>query len=230
MVVLSQEEIKKKLGVKAATLMQNGMKIGLGTGSTAAYFIEALAQKLHERTLTIQATASSEASAQLAKKWGIPLQELDTLGPLDVTVDGADEIDPSKRMIKGGGGAHVHEKIVAAASKELIILVDESKLVHNLGETRALPIEVLSFGKETTKRHIDKLGMHASWRLNTQKMLFLSDGGNPILDVRLPHSLENPESLDQTLRNIPGVLDTGFFFHLAGRVLVGFADGQITIR
>lgn len=226
---LSKETIKCRLGEKAATLISSGMKIGLGTGTTTAYFIKALAERCKKETLDIRATASSKASWNLGASLGIPLHDIDTLGLLDITIDGADEIDPLKRMIKGGGGAHTREKIVAAASQELVILVDESKLVHRLGKTK-LPIEVGSFAKETTKRHLEKIHPKTRWRLDEKGNFFITDGGNFILDMYFSSPLDNPETLEKTLRSIPGVIDTGFFFHLTGRVLVGFSDGQIIVR
>ncbi len=226
---LSQEQIKKRLGEAAAALITSEMKVGLGSGTTSHKFIEALAKRCEKESLHITSTASSTASAKLATQLGIPVLPIDEIGSLDITVDGADEIDPLKRIIKGGGGAHVREKIVAAMSRELVVIVDQSKLVEKLGAAK-LPVEILPFGQETTKRHIEKLKIKAEWRLASSGKLFITDNGNHLLDLHFPHLLDNPEENEQEIRSIPGVVDTGFFFNMAGRVLIGFSDGQIIVK
>ncbi|MBS3904280.1 MAG: ribose-5-phosphate isomerase RpiA [Simkania sp.] len=226
---LSQKQVKQRLGTAAAALISSGMKVGLGSGTTSHCFIEALAERCKKESLYITATASSTTSSDLAKQLGIPILNVDEIGFLDITVDGADEIDSDKRMIKGGGGAHVREKIVATMSRELVIIVDESKLVSKLGAIK-LPVEILGFGRNTTKQHLENLGLQADWRLSEKGELFLSDNGNYLLDLHFPSLIDNPEFWEKEIKSIPGVIDTGFFFHLAGRVIVGFSDGQITIR
>jgi ribose 5-phosphate isomerase A len=226
---LSQEQIKRHLGEHAAKLILPKMKVGLGTGTTSHFFIEALGKRCREEHLEIKAAASSKSSADLAAKLGIPVFNIDQLGSLDITVDGADEVDPKKRMIKGAGGAHVREKIVAAMSKQLVIIVDESKLVDKLGKHK-LPIEVLPFGMEVTKRHIEKLGLMCTWRMNANTKLLTTDNGNHLIDAHFPAPLDDPAMWEQRIRSIPGVVDTGFFLHLATQVLIGFSDGQITNR
>lgn len=224
---MQTDAIKKKVSQKAVELVKNGMKIGLGSGSTVEHFIKELGNQCREG-LKIEAIASSLHSYQLAKKEGIPLIDVETISYLDLTVDGADEIDPKKRMIKGGGGAHVREKIVATMSRELIVIIDESKLSLTLGRVK-LPVEVLDFAKNVTLHHIQKAGYQAEFRKLPNATLFISDNGNPIIDLHLHQPCENPEEIHKALVNIPGVVDTGFFFHLAGRVIVGFKDGQIVI-
>ena len=154
--------MKKEVGYKAAEFVENGMLVGLGTGTTTFYFIERLIQRCKEG-LKIHAVASSSGSLEQARKGNIPLIDIDKVTALDLTVDGADQIDAQKRMIKGGGGALVREKIVAAMSRELIVIVDESKLVHALGKCK-LPVEVLSFAKNATFQHIVKAGYHGEFR------------------------------------------------------------------
>lgn len=221
------EIAKKAAGEKAATLIENGMIVGLGTGSTAAYFIEALALKC-KQGLRIKAVASSHRSAELAKKRGIPIFDLNEMTHVDVTVDGADEIDHQKRMIKGGGGAHVREKILAAAGAELIIIVDESKVVKTLG-TKKLPIEILPYGSTFARKKIEAMGYAGKWRCSDashlNQELFVTENGNFLLDIALKTPLQSPEKLEAQILQIPGVVDTGFFFHMAGRVIVGKSDG-----
>ena len=149
---MEQEKIKQAVGHKAADLIQDGMLVGLGTGSTVFYFIEKLIERVKDG-LHIRAVSSSLRSAELASKGGIPLIDINTLSHLDITVDGADEIDHEKRMIKGGGGALLREKIVASMSKEMIVVVDESKLSAKLGRCK-LPVEVIPFAHEVTHKKI----------------------------------------------------------------------------
>lgn len=210
------EAEKKAAGRKAAQLIQNGMIVGLGTGTTAACFIEALI----ERHLHIRAVASSRASADLARKGGIHVVDLNEVPHVDITVDGADEIDPLKRMIKGGGGAHVREKILAYASKELVIVVDKSKCVEKLGKAK-LPVEVLFFGSPSTRHQLEKLGFKGEWRKQSDGSFFITENGNLIFDIHFPHLLQNPEAEHLKIIQVPGVVDTGFFFGIAGRVIVG---------
>lgn len=225
---MSIDTIKKTVAYKAAELIENGMHIGLGTGSTIFFFIERLVQRCKEG-LKIRAIASSEQSLRQAKTGGIPLLDIDTVTALDLTVDGADEIDPQKRMIKGGGGAHVREKIVATMSREMIVVIDESKLVPALGK-RKLPVEVLPFARNAILHHIGKAGYKGEFRKKSDGSLFITDNGNLLIDIHFDTPRKNPEQDHETLIHVPGVVDTGFFFNLAGRVIVGFADGQVVIK
>ena len=222
---LSQDQIKARLGEKAASFIVSGMKVGLGSGSTSHCFIKSLAKRCNEENIQITGAASSQVSAELAKSLGLQIIDVDKIGFLDITVDGADEVDPQNRLIKGAGGAHVREKIVATMSKELLIIVDETKLVDQLGKAK-LPIEILPFGHEVTKAHIEKAGYKGLFRKKGNS-LYLTDNGNYILDIEFKAPLENPTICEKDILKIPGVIDTGFFFHLASRVLVGFTDGQI---
>lgn len=223
---LSQEEIKDLLGKKAADLPQAGMTVGLGTGSTAHCFIIHLAARC-KAGLSITAVASSEQSAKLAKDHGISVIPIDKADCIDLTIDGADEIDKSKRMIKGGGGALVREKIVAYSSRKVVIIADESKIVECLGHHK-LPVEVVPFGHLMTKRHIEELGTSTSWRMDKQGNLWITDNGNYILDISFSDPLKMPEAQESDLAAIPGVVDTGFFFDLADEIMVGHSDGRIT--
>lgn len=223
----SQSSIKQAIGKAAADLIENDMRVGLGTGSTAACFIEALIERCRQG-LKIQAIATSYQSMRQAMQGGIPLVDFDKFSELDITVDGADEIDLQKRMIKGGGGALLREKIVASASHEMIVIVDESKLVKKLGKV-PLPIEIVPFGYQATLDKIEKLGYRLSLRMDANQ-LFISDNQNYIADIFFDSPPSNPEKVNEELRTIPGVVETGFFFQLAGRVVIGHADGTIEIR
>jgi ribose 5-phosphate isomerase A len=225
---MSRDAIKKAIGYRAAELVENGMLIGLGTGSTTFFFIEKLIQRCQEG-LKICAIASSDRSLAQAKQGKIPLLDIDTVTYLDLSIDGADEIDPKKRMIKGGGGALVREKIVASISKEMVVIVDESKCVERLGQCK-LPVEVISFASRATLERIRRLGYQGDFRKNTNNTLFISDNGNHIIDIHFHKPRIEPEEDHEALMHIPGVVDTGFFFHLAGRVIIGFFDGQIVIK
>lgn len=213
---------------KAATLIESGMIVGLGSGTTSAKFIQSLCKQVKDG-LRIQAVASSRASAELAKQGGIEVLDINEVPRIDITVDGADEIDKKKRMIKGGGGAHVREKILASSSSEMVVVVDESKLVDSVG-TRKLPIEVIFYGSPATRMKIQELGFTGKWRLNDSETFFITENGNLLFDLHFEKPPEAPEHLHQTLLNIPGVVDTGFFFNIAGRVVVGYEDGRSEVR
>lgn len=222
------ERAKKAAGQAAADLVEAGMRVGLGTGSTAAFFIKGLIERC-KQGLKIEAVATSEKSFQLAKEGGIPLIDITPIDRLDLTVDGADEIDPQKRMIKGGGGALLREKIIATMSREMIVIVDEGKLVKELGKF-PLPIEIVPFAYKATLRHLADLGFHGVLRQDASGNVYITDNGNYIFDIHFKELCANPEIDHQLIRNVPGVIETGFFFHLAGRVIVGFNDGRVEIR
>lgn len=225
---MSQDTIKKAIGKVAADLIPNNTIVGLGTGTTATFFIQSLIQRCHEG-LHIQAVASSEASLQLARKGGIPLLDINQITHIDITVDGADEIDPQKQMIKGGGGAHVREKILANMSREMVVIVDETKLVSQLGKAK-LPVEIIPFAYKATQHNLEKLGYRGKWRLAKDGSPFITENDNFIFDIHFETLRTDPQKDHNSLIQIPGVVDTGFFFHLAGRVIVGFFDGQIVVR
>lgn len=218
---------KQSAGFAAADLIQHGMLVGLGTGSTAAYFIERLIER-HREGLNIQAVASSIRSQDLARKGGIPIVDISTIDRVDITVDGADEIDAKKRMIKGGGGALVREKILACMSGEMLVIVDETKLVKQLGKQK-LPVEVIPFACHATERHINDLGYFGKWRKNHNETLYETDNHNYIFDIHFESLRTDPETDNRKILEVPGVVDTGFFFNIAGRVLVGYRDGTTKI-
>lgn len=222
---LTLDEIKKKVGYFAAELVEPKTIIGLGTGSTAKWFIEALSKRCAQG-LKIKAVATSHASEHLAKLGNIPLLDINEIEHIDQTFDGADEVDTKKQLIKGAGGALVREKIIASMSKQLIILVDESKLSKVLGK-KPLPLEIIPFGIKAIEKQLNRLGLEGKWRTDIDGSFFTTDNGNYLYDISFKKPPSDPEALDKQLHRIPGIVDTGYFFHLAGRILVGFKDGQI---
>ena len=226
--IMILEDAKQAAGRKAVEFIQDGMIVGLGSGSTAAHFIEALVVRA-KKGLRIQAVASSRHSADLAKRGGIPILDINAVPRIDITVDGADEIDPKKRMIKGGGGAHVREKILASASAEMVVIVDESKLVPALGRAK-LPVEILFYGSPSTRQKIEEMGYRGSWRLGPDGSFYITENGNLLFDIQFPSPPLHPEKEHSQLIQIPGVIDTGFFFDIAGRVIVGYSDGRTAVQ
>ena len=217
---------KRAAGRAAAELVRPGMRVGLGTGSTFVFVLERLAERIREDGLEFVGVPTSEDTAKRAKDLGVCLVTLDEVTALDLTIDGADEIDGSKTMIKGGGGALVREKIVAAAALEMVVVVSANKLVEVLGSTFKLPVEVLTFGWRQAAARIESLGLAVQRRMRKDGGAFVSDNGNLILDCALPPALD-PRQLELTLNAIPGVVDCGLFVGLAGRVFVGDLNGGI---
>lgn len=223
------EDAKKIAGRAAADLIENDMIVGLGTGSTANCFTEALAQRTKNGLVLQAVIPSSQRTYALAKSLHLPVREINDVSHIDITVDGADEIDPKKQMIKGGGGAHVREKILAVNSREMIVVVDETKQVQHLGKGK-LPIEILLYGSHATRRRLEKMGYTGKWRLSSDGELFISENGNPIYDVEFNNPPPHPKQDHERILQIPGVVDTGFFFDIAGRVVIGFLDGSVKIN
>jgi len=219
---------KVAAGRAAAALVKDGMVVGLGTGTTAYYFIETLIQK-YQTGLKIQVVASSERSLEQARQGGLPLVDIEKIDQIDLTVDGADEIDHQKRMIKGGGGALLREKILASSSKEMVVVIGRNKWVDALGKF-PLPVEIAQFGSHLTIHKINLAGFHGALRKQKEGSLYVTDNGNLIYDVQLPYPCQDPETIDTTLQQIPGVIATGFFFNLAGRVIIGLSNGQVEIK
>ncbi len=229
---MSAEAQKKRAGEKALDFISGGMAVGLGTGSTAEYFVRALAARVREG-LKVETTATSLRTAALAEELGIVVKDLDAFSRLDITVDGADEVDPALRLIKGGGGALLREKIVAAASDAMIVIVDEAKMVETLGRFD-LPVEVVPFGLAHTLRKIEEAarrvgcaGSGAQLRKLHSGEPFQTDGGHFIVDCACG-AIPKPEDLAQSLSAIPGVVDHGLFIGLASKVIVG-RDGSADI-
>ncbi|MFN0206346.1 MAG: ribose-5-phosphate isomerase RpiA [Planctomycetota bacterium] len=219
---------KRAAGEHAASLIENGMTLGLGTGSTAEHFLQKLGERIRLEGLRVRGVPTSGATEAFAEKMRIPLVPLAGVHTIDVTIDGADEIDNSFRMIKGGGGALLREKVVASLTRTEIIVVGENKVVEKLGTTFALPIEVVPFAVATVTRAISPLGT-----VTLRKMghtTFVTDNGNYILDLRLPAGIEDPPALEAALDRIPGIVEIGLFIGLAHRLIIGKADGTVEVR
>ncbi|HEX5054681.1 MAG TPA: ribose-5-phosphate isomerase RpiA [Planctomycetota bacterium] len=218
---------KRAAAQAAADLVQDGMKIGLGSGSTFLLVIDRLAERMRSQGLAVSGVATSKATAEAAAAAGIAVIDLDTVDRLDLAIDGADEVDPQKNLIKGGGGAHVRERIVAAAAKEMVVVVDEAKLVDVLGKVFLLPVEVLQFGWKRTERLIAATGGKPV-RREREGVPFVSDNGNFVLDCKYD-GIEDPAWLAQHLDSLVGVVDHGLFVGMAGRILVGNAAGKVRV-
>lgn len=223
---------RRRAAEAAATEVRSGMKLGLGTGRTAEQFVRVLAERV-KGGLDIVGVPTSERTATLARQLGVPLTTLDESPELDLTVDGADEIDPQLRLIKGAGGALLREKIVAAASARMIVAADAVKLVPVLGAC-PLPIEVVPFGLGATLRAIEaaaaSLGLTGDIRLRpTADRVFVTDGGHYILDASFGR-IPDPEALSDALHAIPGVVEHGLFLGLAGAAVVGRGEDVEWLR
>lgn len=202
--------------------VEDGMTLGLGTGRAASAFVEALGARVAEG-LRVTGVPTSDATARLAGTLGIPLAHLEEVGELDITFDGADEVDDALDCIKGYGAAMVREKVVAASSKRLVILVGPEKLVTQLGARGRLPIEVLPFGEALVRRELAGLGLDATLRSDEGGKTITTDNGNWILDAKLSPPLD-ARGLEAAIVALPGVLGTGFFLDMADTVVVGDGD------
>ncbi|MBW7473487.1 ribose-5-phosphate isomerase RpiA [Paenibacillus oenotherae] len=214
---------KKTAAEKAVEYIKDGMTVGLGTGSTAYWAIRRIGERVQEG-LNIRAIATSRASEELAVELGIAMMSSSEAVELDLTIDGADEVDRSWSLIKGGGGALLREKIVASISKQLIIIVDESKVKERLGGF-ALPVEVIPFGYEITMRQLSATGCTPVLRMLEGKP-YWTDNGNYIVDCDYGDIL-HPSQLAIRINAIPGVVDNGLFVGMAGQVIVGYGDGTV---
>lgn len=221
---MDRDEQKRSAAEAAAAMVEDGMVIGLGTGSTAYFAIEALIRRVRNG-LRIRAIPTSERSAEQARAGGIPLTTFAEHRRLDLTIDGADEIEAgSLNLIKGLGGALLREKIVAAASRRLVIVADSRKLVDRLGGTVPVPVEVVPFGWETTAERLRQLGTDPVPRRDQAGQLYCTDGGNRILDCRFG-PIADPAALDLQIGRTVGVVETGLFVGMAQLALVADVDG-----
>lgn len=220
------DAIKKRAADNALDMIRNGQIVGLGTGSTAKFAIEGLGRLVREG-LSVRGVPTSIATERMAMEHGIPLLDLNEAGKIDITLDGADEVDPDFNMIKGGGGALTREKLVALASTKRVILVDETKLVSRLGVSRKLPIEVLPFSWNMSARLISGLGCLTNLRRQGE-VPFVTDNGNYILDCEFG-AIEDAGGLEKQIKLLPGVIDSGLFIGIADMLVIGFAD-RVEIR
>jgi ribose 5-phosphate isomerase A len=216
---------KKAAGEKATDFIKSGMTVGLGTGSTAYWAIEKIGRMV-AAGLQIKAVATSRQSEEQAARLGIPLISFAELVRIDVDIDGADEVDDQRNLIKGGGGALLREKIIASASTTMIIVVDDTKLVRRLGRF-PLPVEVVPFAWELTVRKLQAAGCRTSVRMK-DGAFFITDNGNYIIDCHFD-AIASPAELQDRLNQIPGVVENGLFVGMAGTVIAGYPDGHTRV-
>jgi ribose 5-phosphate isomerase A len=215
------ERYKRAAGEKAVDFIENGMILGLGSGSTVYWMMKRLA-KLVQQGMDIKGVPSSKRTEGWAQEFGIPLVDFSQVDKIDLAIDGADEIDPEFQLTKGGGGSLVREKIVDALAEKLIIIADKTKVVETLG-TFPLPVEVVPFGYQATAKRIEKLGAIPTLRIKDGDV-FVSNNGNYILDCQFT-SINNPEQLHEKIKALVGVVETGLFVNMVDTVIIGNEKG-----
>ncbi|WP_121063171.1 ribose-5-phosphate isomerase RpiA [Chachezhania antarctica] len=228
------DKAKRAAARSAADMVEDGMRVGLGTGSTAAWMVRRLGERVRDEGLNIRGVPTSTRTADLARELGIPVVTLDEVGTLDLTIDGADEFDPHLNLIKGGGGAHLQEKIVATLSDRMVVIADAAKDVEALGAF-PLPIEVIPFGWQGTQTLVSKAletsdvqGREITMRMAGDQP-FRSDEGNYILDLHLGR-IGDPRQLALDLNQVPGVVENGLFIGICTQVVIGHEDGRVELR
>jgi len=222
------ESLKKAAALTAVEFVRDGMVVGLGTGSTAKHMIIALGGKVRAG-MKLRGVPTSHETAELARQQGIPLIDQDNAWVIDVAIDGADQVDPNFNLIKGGGGALLKEKIVAASAKLFIVMVDHTKRVPVLGGSFPLPIEVVPFGWGSTSREIEALTKSRVVLRERNGAPFKTESGNLIVDVHIDR-IEQPRELEIALNHIPGIVETGLFVNRTGLLIVGTPQGVQTIH
>lgn len=218
-----QLNLKEMVGIKAASYVTDGMTVGLGTGSTAYYMIEELGRRVKEENLKIVGVPTSYASKKQAEALNIPVKTIDQVNYVDLTIDGADEISQDFHGIKGGGAALLFEKVVATYSKEIIWIVDESKMVDKLGKF-PLPVEVIPYGQDQLFRLFQEKNYHPSFRMESEEVLKQTDSGNSIIDLQLD-CIDDPIALANELDSLVGVVEHGLFLSMVNRVIIGKESG-----
>jgi ribose 5-phosphate isomerase A len=221
---MTQDEAKALVGKKAAEMVEDGMAVGLGTGSTATLFIKALGERVRQG-LKIRCVASSDASEALGRSLGMDVVSLPELPELDVYIDGADEVGPGLALIKGGGGALLREKIVASSARKFIVVVDSTKVVDVLGKF-PLPVEVIKMALPLVEKRLTSLGLHPAQRHRANGSAYLTDENNYILDCACG-KIVDPAKTAEEIRNIVGVVEHGLFLHMGSLALVA-GDGGVT--
>ena len=224
-----QNQMKQAVAQSAVDQIQNGMTLGLGSGSTAALMIEALAVKIKSGEIRdIVGVTTSFQGEVLASELGIPLKSLSSVSEIDLAIDGADEVDPKFQLIKGGGACHVQEKLVAALAKKFIVVVDSTKLVKKLNLDFKLPVEVLPSAWKQVQKTLKDLEGEGNLRMAKKKAgPVVTDQGNLILDLTFSNGIGQPERLESEINNIPGVLENGLFVNLTDEVLVGKVENGL---
>ncbi|MCP9809795.1 ribose-5-phosphate isomerase RpiA [Cyanobium sp. HWJ4-Hawea] len=228
-----QDRMKQAVAEAAIEQIRDGMVLGLGSGSTAALMIRALGAKLQRGELKdIVGVTTSFQGEVLAAELGIPLQSLNAVNRIDLAIDGADEVDPSLQLIKGGGACHVQEKLVARRAERFVVVVDSTKLVDTLNLGFLLPVEVLPGAWRQVQAELQELGGVAELRMAVRKAgPVVTDQGNLVLDVKFGGGIGDPEGLEKEINNLPGVLENGLFVNLTDQVLVGeIVDGVPGVR
>ncbi len=218
-----QTQMKEAVAAAAVEQVENGMVLGLGSGSTAALMIKELGAKLSSGELTdIVGVTTSFQGEVLASELGIPLRSLSAVEHIDLAIDGADEVDPSFQLIKGGGACHVQEKLVAKLAKRFVVVVDSTKIVEKLNLEFLLPVEVLPVAWRQVQTSLQRLGGLAELRMAQRKAgPVVTDQGNLVLDLKIDGGINCPETLEKEINNLPGVLENGLFVNLTDEVLVG---------
>ena len=220
---------KQLVAIQAATYVKDGMLIGLGTGSTANYFIEELARRQRDEGLKISTVASSTVSANMAQSLHLPIMALEHISYIDLYVDGADEITPDMNLLKGRGSDLVKEKLLAKAATQFIVVADESKLVSHIGQNFVIPIEVIPFAWQLAKKSLIDVGAEGDLRPNAAKDGFwVTSHGSYVLDMKFDKNID-AQALNNLINNTPGVVEHGIFYSLADAVLIA-KNGQITER
>lgn len=225
---IEQDTWKQIAATAAANLVEDGMVVGLGTGSTSNFLIYALAQRVQSGLHIVGAVSSSQASQDLAANLGIPVTNLDTHPTLDLYIDGADEIDTQLNLLKGAGGALLREKIVASAARRFIVIADVTKQVTHLGQTFPVPVETVPFAITPVRKHLEALGAVVTTRIITGKP-FVTENGNIILDCAFSGGISDPIGLNANMHRIVGVVETGLFLGMAEQVLIGGPEGVLTL-
>lgn len=221
---------KRSAGRRAADLIEDGMTVGLGTGSTVFFTLQRLAERIREEGLSVRGVPTSVDTETKARELNIPLATLDEVERIALTIDGADEIDGDYQMIKGGGGALLREKVVATISDRVVTVVGRDKLVERLGTTFLLPVEVVPFARATVTRAIKTLGGEPAVRLAQPEQPFVTDNGNQILDCKFEGGITDARALAAQLSNEPGIVEHGLFIDLATDVVIGNEDGTAELR
>lgn len=227
--------VKELAGRRAADMVKDGMRLGLGTGSTVWFTLVRLAERVREEGLSFRGVPTSLDTHQKARELGLMVAGLEELSELDLAIDGADEVDPAFHMVKGGGGALLREKVVASVAERVIIVVGENKVVDRLGSTFRLPIEVVPFARPIVERRLASLSLRPELRMLEEEHPYLTDNGNEILDCTAGEEctelgIADPPALEEKLRTIPGIVETGLFINLCHTLVIGNEDGTLDVR
>lgn len=223
-----QHDPKELAGRRAARFVENGMVVGLGTGSTVRFTLLELAERVRKDGLRFRGIPTSTDTERKAREWGLELATLDETPALDLAIDGADEVEPAFQMTKGGGGALLREKVVASIARRVIIVVGREKLVPRLGASFPLPIEIVPFARGPVERTLVALGARPLLRGGATP--YVTDNGNWILDARFDGGIVDPRALEDRLARVPGIVESGLFIDLAHALVVGSSDGTCEVR